>query len=115
MSSISYAQLDSDDVCTNVVEYGQALDNVPTNYIVISTFDEKLVGRTWNGSAWVAIAALTDAENAREWRNRQLMVTDNIVPLTDHPDHTATMAYRTALRAWPSTSDFPGTQPKLGE
>ena len=114
MSSISYAQLDSDDVCTNVVEYGQALDNVPTNYIVISTFDERLVGRTWNGSAWSEAAAEPTVEElAREWRNMALLSSDFIVPLTDHPDHTATMAYRTALRGWPSTSDFPATRPTL--
>jgi hypothetical protein len=33
--------------------------------------------------------------------------------LTDHPDHAATLAYRVALRDWPSTSDFPDTKPTL--
>ena len=50
---------------------------------------------------------------AREWRNEELNSTDHIVPLTDHPDHTATLAYRVALRDWPSTSDFPDTKPIL--
>ena len=50
---------------------------------------------------------------AREWRNFELDSTDHIVPLTDHPDHTATLAYRVALRDWPSTSDFPDTKPTL--
>ena len=115
MSSIFFAILNGDNICEAVVGYEKALESVPSNYLSVDENDSSLLGRTWNGSAWVAIAALTDAENAREWRNRQLMATDSIVPLTDHPDHTATMAYRTALRAWPSTSDFPGTQPKLGE
>ena len=52
---------------------------------------------------------------ARVWRDMELSSTDFIVPLSDHPSRTATMTYRAALRAWPSTSDFPGTQPKLGE
>ena len=48
---------------------------------------------------------------AREWRNEELSKTDYIVPLVDHPDHAATLAYRVALRDWPSTSDFPLTKP----
>ena len=64
------------------------------------------------------IAALVktkeEIENsAREWRNEELSKTDYIVPLTDHPDHAATLAYRVALRNWPSTSDFPDTKPTL--
>ena len=50
---------------------------------------------------------------AREWRDGELASTDHIVPLTDHPDHAATLAYRQALRDWPTTSDFPDTKPTL--
>lgn len=50
---------------------------------------------------------------ARLWRDTELVSTDHIVPLTDHPDHAATLAYRAALRDWPSTSDFPDTKPTL--
>ena len=50
---------------------------------------------------------------AREWRNQELNTTDYILPLTDHPDHAAKLAYRAALRDWPSTSDFPDTKPTL--
>lgn len=52
-------------------------------------------------------------EEARNWRNTELIKTDYIIPLTDHPDHTATLAYRIALRDWPSTSDFPDTKPTI--
>ena len=52
-------------------------------------------------------------ESARIWRNFELDSTDHIVPLTDHPDHAATLAYRATLRDWPSTSDFPDTKPTL--
>jgi len=50
---------------------------------------------------------------AKLWRNEELSKTDHIVPLTDHPDHAATLAYRQTLRDWPSTSDFPETKPTL--
>ena len=50
---------------------------------------------------------------ARSWRETELISTDHIVPLVDHPDHAATLAYRVALRDWPSTSDFPDTKPTL--
>lgn len=48
---------------------------------------------------------------AREWREAELQSTDFIVPLTDYPNRDAWMTYRTTLRDWPSTSDFPDTKP----
>ena len=56
----------------------------------------------------------TAEEAARLWRNVELAATDYIVPLSDHPQRAAYMTYRTALRDWPSTSDFPATRPELG-
>ena len=53
-------------------------------------------------------------EEARQWRDNELGGCDYIVPLTDHPQHAAYMTYRTALRDWPSTADFPDTKPTLG-
>jgi antirestriction protein len=50
----------------------------------------------------------------RDWRNEQLARTDFIVPLSDHPQRSVYMAYRTKLRDWPSTSEFPDTRPTLG-
>jgi len=52
---------------------------------------------------------------AKQWRNKQLGATDFIVPLSDHPQRAAYMTYRTALRDWPSTGNFPATRPELGE
>jgi hypothetical protein len=59
------------------------------------------------------IAAGTALE-ARSWRNREISECDWIVPLSDHPQRAAYMAYRTALRDWPSTDAFPATKPTLG-
>ena len=56
----------------------------------------------------------TAEETARMWRDGELKTTDYIVPLSDHPQRAAYMTYRTALRDWPSTSDFPATRPELG-
>tara|TARA_R110002167_G_scaffold189907_1_gene392084 strand:- start:297 stop:599 length:303 start_codon:yes stop_codon:yes gene_type:complete len=61
------------------------------------------------------IPAVTDEQEARMWRDDELRGTDYTVPLTDHPQHSAYITYRAALRAWPSTSDFPTTKPELGE
>tara|TARA_S200002703_G_C3764422_1_gene235332 strand:- start:543 stop:842 length:300 start_codon:yes stop_codon:yes gene_type:complete len=65
---------------------------------------------------WVAPTPTepTAEEAARLWRNAELEATDYIVPLSDHPQRAAYMTYRTALRDWPSTSDFPDTKPTLG-
>lgn len=54
------------------------------------------------------------ASDARGWRNMEIQMTDWVVPLTDHPQHAAYITYRAALRAWPSTGDFPATKPVLG-
>ena len=55
----------------------------------------------------------TAEEAARQWRDLELAATDYIVPLTDHPQRAAYMAYREALRDWPSTDSFPATRPEL--
>ena len=62
-----------------------------------------------------APAEPTAEEEARQWRNGELSASDFIVPLSDHPQRAAYMTYRTALRNWPSTEDFPETRPTLGE
>jgi len=66
---------------------------------------------------WVAPtpAEPTAAEAGRMWRDMELSSSDFIVPLSDHPQRAAYMTYRTALRDWPSTSNFPATKPTLGE
>ena len=55
----------------------------------------------------------TAEETARMWRDMELSATDYIVPLTDHPQRAAYMAYREALRDWPSTDSFPNARPEL--
>jgi len=55
----------------------------------------------------------TAKEYARNWRNHELACTDWIVPLTDHPERASYLTYRTNLRNWPSTDDFPATKPTL--
>ena len=52
---------------------------------------------------------------AKAWRDSELAATDYIVPLADHPQRDDYIAYRTALRDWPSTESFPATRPELGE
>ena len=52
-------------------------------------------------------------ELAREWRNQELLDSDWIVSILDHPQLEAYKAYRVKLRDWPSTSDFPDTKPTL--
>ena len=51
---------------------------------------------------------------ARAWRDSELVRTDTLFLLSDHPQKTQIAAYRTALRDWPSTSDFPDTPPTMG-
>ena len=43
----------------------------------------------------------------RTWRDQELLNTDWIVPLTDHPNRVSHLHYRTALRDYPSLDTFP--------
>ena len=52
-------------------------------------------------------------DTAREWRNLELMKTDHIAQIPDWPNRDKYLAYRTKLRDWPNTSDFPDTKPTL--
>lgn len=46
----------------------------------------------------------------REWRNQELISSDWIIPVTDHPQHAAYMTYRQELRDYPSQPNFPNGQ-----
>lgn len=63
---------------------------------------------------WPYVAPEQKAAEARQWRDEQLVESDWIVPITDHPQRAAYLTYRQALRDWPSTADFPDTKPVLG-
>ena len=60
-----------------------------------------------------AVDVETPEQTAIFWRDKTLISSDWIVPITDHPQHAAYIAYRAALRDWPSTADFPDTKPTL--
>lgn len=80
--------------------------------------DQEFVEANHAGRYEEAVAAqspVPEEDAARLWRNEELEATDYIVPLSDHPQRAAYMTFRTALRDWPSTSDFPATRPELGE
>jgi len=114
MSSIYYALMDDNDICISVLQYGQTLDNPPSNYKVIASFDRSLAGKKWNGSIWEEVVVAETAESARAWRNEELYATDTLVLLPDYPQKAGLAAYRQELRDWPSTADFPDTKPTLG-
>tara|TARA_R100001129_G_scaffold118093_1_gene81569 strand:- start:297 stop:503 length:207 start_codon:yes stop_codon:yes gene_type:complete len=66
---------------------------------------------SWTISAYQQSTA---QERAKAWRDDELASTDWIIALSDHPQLEAYKTYRTKLRDWPSTSDFPTTKPTLG-
>ena len=61
-----------------------------------------------------AATAATAAEEARQWRDGELSSTDTAAQTPDWPNRDNILTYRTALRDWPSTSDFPDIRPELG-
>ena len=63
----------------------------------------------------IATDELTAEQTARGWRNEELSSTDTASQTPDWPNRDNILLYRTALRNWPSTEDFPATKPVLGE
>ena len=59
--------------------------------------------------------AISAEETERKWRNSELDTTDRAAEIPDWPNRDNILLYRTALRNWPATSDFPATRPELGE
>ena len=92
------------------IENNVVVDSIVADAAFIATLPD---AAAWTLQVTPEVVPPTAEETAREWRDGELMSTDYIVPLTDHPDHAATLAYRLALRDWPSTSDFPDTKPTL--
>jgi len=57
---------------------------------------------------------LTAEEKARMWRDMELSSTDQASQTPDWPNRDNILLYRTALRDWPSTAEFPsGVKPTL--
>lgn len=56
----------------------------------------------------------TAAEAGRMWRDNELSSSDTAAQTPDWPNRDNILLYRTALRDWPSTGDFPDTRPTLG-
>ena len=59
--------------------------------------------------------AISAEETERKWRDSELDTTDRAAEIPDWPNRDNILLYRTALRNWPATSDFPATRPELGE
>ena len=55
----------------------------------------------------------TAEEVGRMWRDSELDATDKWANTLDWPNRTNILAYRVLLRDWPSTEDFPETQPTM--
>ena len=62
----------------------------------------------------IATDELTAEEAGRMWRDAELSSSDIASQTPDWPNRDNILTYRTALRNWPSTSDFPATRPELG-
>lgn len=94
MSNLKSTTLLENGLTRHLYEDGSFIDKQIVEGVVEATIEEK-------------------KRRGRSWRDAQLKSTDWIYPLGDHPQHSAYITYRQALRDWPSTSDFPDTRPTL--
>lgn len=80
-------------------------DFVSANYDHYEIVDDELTTEQ--------LAQAKEAE-ARRWRDSELVATDQASQTPDWPNRDNILIYRTALRDWPATDDFPETKPTLG-
>lgn len=111
MSNLIYANIGDNGECLGMTQYQQFIE--PTDsMILVESFDETLLNQRWTGEAWEDIAPTP--ESARSWRDDELLRTDWIIAVTDHPGRDDYISYRVALRDWPADADnFPDTKPEL--
>ena len=83
------------------------LDNGLTRFQYDGWYEDKMVNEA------VEPTTAEIEEDARQWRDGELTRTDIAATVSDYPNAEAILAYRQALRDWPSTSDFPDTRPEV--
>ena len=100
-------------VVDSVIIATEAFGDTLSDTTVDVTSIECGIGWSYDGTSFAApVKSQEEIEaEARSWRDNELQSTDYIVPITDHPSHTAFMSYREELRDWPSTDAFPNTKP----
>ena len=86
--------------------------NESGSVIDVISADESFVAANYSSYRLRAERDIIEPD-ARVWRNQELNASDWISQTPDHPERAAYLTYRTALRDWPSTSDFPDTKPTL--
>ena len=128
-----YANLDDQGVCIGISNVTSTIDD--SAYIEIPSYDQSYLRRKYVDGAWTAEIVALEAYKAelidtnakfedleaeepppqepREWRDGELLRTDDLIVLPDYPNTSALTTYRQKLRDWPSTGDFPDTKPTL--
>ena len=98
-----------DNIIIATTEFGDTLADTTVDVTSIKCE----IGWSYDGTNFAApVKSQEEIEaKAKAWRDNELKSTDYIVPLTDHPDQSATLTYRQELRDWPSTDAFPDTKP----
>ena len=88
---------------------------VTGDWIEIQEGNSSIKKQYWEAPTLTAEEIATElAREMRVWRDEELRSSDWISQTPDHPQRSAYITYRTALRNWPSTGDFPATKPVLG-
>ena len=105
--------LDSANVCVSIK---QVKDDyvLQDKEMLVTSYNETVCGKTYDASTNSFSYTQSQIEQqAKEWRDSELKATDSLALLPDYPNTQALLAYRQALRDWPSTPEFPNTKPEM--
>ena len=125
---MKYFEIESGIVVNAIVASAEFINTLEGTYV--ESQREFGIGDTYDGTSFskapvepidIALVEKTERKwrndlvekTQRKWRNNELSKTDSRSIVLDDPQHDAIIAYRVALRDWPSTSDFPDTKPTL--
>ena len=99
MSLKIYARIEDGKITDKIFvrpEFKNAFEGVwvllDTNFDIGDLYDSE------NGFSHPVKTSEEIEAEARQWRDDELLLTDSIVPITDHPNHAATITYRQELR-----------------
>jgi hypothetical protein len=118
---MKYFEIENGIVVNSIVASAEFINTLEGTYV--ESQKEFGIGDTYDGTSFskapvepidvepIDIALVEKTE--RKWRNDELSKTDSRSIVLDDPEHDAIIAYRVALRDWPTTSDFPDTKPTL--
>jgi len=109
-----YGIIENDKVKDIIIADAEFAENYKYDLVLLED-DLIKIGYDYVDGAFSYTEPPITEEEAKEWRDAELQITDIIAQTPDYPNRDAWITYRQELRDWPSTADFPDVKPSKPE